>query len=317
VFSRNFVQINVNSRFFEVKRLVEAGFDLIIPRVKWVVQGCVGFRSKLRPVIPVVAQWDPLQILTEECRNASIKVHPYMCVFNEGEDSAFLKQHPEFQAVGPEGTLLNWSCPSRYEVQNHLLALYEEIIDNYDVAGVHMDYIRYDDDNMCFCTHYREAFKRRYREDALAVHSGGYGKHFWMDFREENIRRFVRSMRKLTAERGKELSAATWSTYLWGKEGYGQDWCAWAREGLLDLSCPMDYTNSLDDLKDLIPGQLAAVEGKCPLWVGIGKKSSHSDLSPQQFAEQILLCRQLGADGITVFSHVALTDEDLALLKRL
>lgn len=265
---------------------------------------------------PAAKQWDPLAVLIEQCGKAGIKVHPWLCVFNEGNGSAFLAEHPELQAVDPEGKPLDWSCPSSDEVHEHLRALYTEVMDNYDAAGVHLDYIRHEGENMCFCERCREMFTRRYREDALEVHKGGWGGHAWMDFREENIRRFVRSMRELTSKRGRELSAATWSTYLYAKKGYGQDWTAWTREGLLDLSCPMDYTNSADDLKDKVSGQIAAVEGKCSLWIGIGKKSSRSELTPQQFGQQVQLCKDLGADGITVFSYAAITDEDLEILKK-
>ena len=77
-----------------------------------------------------------------------------------------------------------------------------------------------------------------------------------------------------------------------------QNWSGWLEAGLLDAICPMAYTTN----PALFRTQIADVEqraGRRPVWAGIGAYQ----LSPAATVENIRTARQLGAEGIVLFSY--------------
>jgi uncharacterized lipoprotein YddW (UPF0748 family) len=77
-----------------------------------------------------------------------------------------------------------------------------------------------------------------------------------------------------------------------------QNWAGWLESGLLDAICPMAYTAD----PALFRSQIANVEhlaGTHAVWAGIGA----FQLSPSATVENIRVARQLGAEGIVLFSY--------------
>jgi len=97
----------------------------------------------------------------------------------------------------------------------------------------------------------------------------------------------------------------------------GQDWGDWGERGLVDYMMPMTYTNSTLMVRRRTRNHIAQVKGGCHVWEGLGKRSSRSALSTQALLEQTKVALEEGAEGIVIFHHAALTDEDLAALSRL
>jgi uncharacterized lipoprotein YddW (UPF0748 family) len=79
-------------------RLADAGFDLLIPCVKN-PPGYADFRTDIAAVNPKYPDWDPLRVLITECQKRSVKVHPWFCVFTEGDGSRLRREHPECTAT--------------------------------------------------------------------------------------------------------------------------------------------------------------------------------------------------------------------------
>ena len=53
------------------------------------------------------------------------------------------------------------------------------------------------------------------------------------------------------------------------------------------------------------------------MWEGLGKRSSASYLTATNLIEQVEACLEEGAEGIVLFAHAAVTDDDLAALGKL
>ena len=49
--------------------------------------------------------------------------------------------------------------------------------------------------------------------------------------------------------------------------------------------------------------------GKCLIYPGIACHSSHNKNSPEGVAQEVIIAREEGADGVTFFSGTSLTDE--------
>ena len=137
----------------------------------------------------------------------------------------------------------------------------------------------------------------------------------WTDWRCERVTNVVEQLHNLTQAKGIELSAAVFSGYPDCRQSNGQDWVAWAERGIVDFLFPMTYTNSTRDARMRTRCHRALIGRQFPLWEGLGKRSSASELSTSSMVEQIKACLEEGSDGFVLFSYPALSDEDLAALK--
>ena len=308
------------------RRLGEAGFDLIAPCVKQ-PSGIFDFRSKLGRVREEFRDFDPLAALAEETRGTPLSVHAWCCVFPEGEHSAFLAEHPELEAVPgeewPRGeTQFRWACPNRPEVQDYEAAVYQELLDGYPIAGVHLDYIRFTT-GVCFCDYCREDYRRETGGDLgkLGVFgwndSAAQDMDAWIEWRCAAVTRFVRRIRTAAQAAGKELSAAVFHYYPGGLLDIGQDWEAWVREGLLDYVFPMNYALSTLIAAKWTRNNVATLRGAgggCRLWEGVHR---HASMSTQRFAEHVRSVLAEGAGGFMIFEYPGLSDDDLDALSKL
>ena len=292
--------------------LADAGFDLVIPCVKN-PPGLADFFTDVADVNPDYPAWDPLKVLIEACGARGVKVHPWFCVFAEGERSRLLRGHPECRAKTDERP--EWACACRPQVQDYLLALYRSLAERYRPAGLHLDYIR--TGGPCKC----ESCEAEMRGRGVAIQEVKQGTpefEVWTDWRVANITGFVRRMRDLTSEEGLELSAAVFAGYPECIPSQAQDWVQWAEAGLVDSLFPMNYTQSTRVAVMRTKAHLAQVAGKVPVWEGLCKRAGQfARLTPGQLGEQIQAVLATGAQGAVVFSYGSLKAEDYAEVRRL
>ena len=289
-----------------IATLKSNGFNAIIPNLLWA--GVAHYPSKVLPVSPKVAeQGDQLAECLKACRKYGIELHVWKVNHN------LLHAPPEFaeklRAAGRtqkdrKGQEVNWLCPSHPEnfalERDSML----EVVRDYDVDGIHFDYIRYPDGNACFCEGCRERFEKaagvkieRWPEDVL---SGGQAESYG-NWRREQITRLVRAVSQ-EAHRikpGIKVSAAVFGNWESARRVVGQDAQAWVDAGYLDFVCPMDYESDDADFTKWVRSQVAAIGHKIPCYAGIG---AHQLSGPEQLAAQIQLSRSLGADGFVVFN---------------
>jgi len=303
-----------------IGRLADGGFDLLIPCIKQ-VRGYVDYHSNVARVRPEYKDWDRLTVMAESAREHGIKIHPWFCVFTEGKNSALIENHPEFRAKDREGNdavqgnILYWACTARPEVQDYEFALYEEVMDNYDVAGVHLDYIRAGARAFCCCDYCQEAGGIKKSLTELSQKDSEWSD--WIDWRAGNVTRFVERVHKAASERKMEVSAAVFPQYPECIVDDAQNWAQWAEMGLIDFIFPMNYTNSTEIAVRRTTNHIASVKGNCPVWEGLGKQSADSATSTRTLIDQTKGVLEEGADGIVIFSYPAVTDEDIEALKAL
>jgi uncharacterized lipoprotein YddW (UPF0748 family) len=290
-----------------VGRLAEAGFDLIIPCVKN-PPGAVDFFTDAAEVNEAYPAWDPLKVLIQASRERGIKVHPWFCVFLEGEKSRLLGEHPEYGAKNEGNSRLHWTCAMRPEVQDYVYDLYVRLAERYRPDGLHLDYIR--TGGPCKCDYCREQMAA----EGVDVERAAWGTppfERWTAWRTSRITDFVRRMREYTAAHDLELSAAVFRDYPQSVPSQGQDWVGWANEGLVDFVFPMNYDESEINVRRLTREHVKLVDDKVALWEGLMKDK----LTPPQLARQVRAVLQLRTKGAVIFHYPALTDEDLAAMK--
>ena len=307
-------------------RLAQAGVDILLPHVK--IGGEAFYHSRIAKIHPQFEDWDPLVVIVQKAKAAGLKVYAQVCVFPEGEKSVLIQSDESLRAMTIDGKPTPWACPASKRVRQYELSIFEEIMDNYDVDGVYMDYIRYNLDNVCFCPRCRSRFKEETGTDPVKIgrfsgfdesaERGRNRKHpawvRWVEWRVGWITKFVEELSAMAKKRDCALSGAVFMDYPECIVNQGQDWADWAEKGLLDSVVPMTYTNSLLMLKRRTKTHLAHVKGTCALWEGLGQSSSRSNLSTEALIEQIDAVREEGAEGVMIFPYSTLTDEDLAAL---
>lgn len=311
-----------------VDRLARAGFDLIIPFMEC-ADGAMKYQSEIAQVDPVAADWDPLAVLAQEAQKSGIEVHPCLDPFRAGARSPI--QDESLYERNREGELLPGLCAASEEAHRLKLDLYEELMDRYPIAGVHMDRIRYMSEDDCFCERCRTGFKAETGVDPLeigkvseynvSIERERNRKHpaweAWVAWRAGWITKFVEELSDLTKRKGKELSAAVFMEYPECIVYEGQDWGDWGERGLVDILMPMTYTNSTLMVKRRTRNHIAQVKGNTHIWEGLGKDSSRSLLSAEALVAQTQAAMEEGAEGIVFFSYGSLTDEDLEALAEL
>jgi uncharacterized lipoprotein YddW (UPF0748 family) len=191
-----------------------------------------------------------------------------------------------------------------------------EIARNYDVDGLHFDYIRYPDNDHCFCGGCRERFGRavggpveNWPKDVLV---GGSLRERWLDWRRDNITTVVKAVsdeaRKVKPRI--KISAAVFPNWVTDRDGVGQDWKLWCEKGYLDFVCPMDYTSSNNHFNNLVQKQVAWA-GKTPCYPGIGASAATPRPGADKVIDQINITRRHNTRGFVVFNYGAVESREL------
>jgi len=290
------------------KTLREHNFNAIIVNQLWA--GLAHYQSKILPVSPrVAAEGDQIAEALKWCRRYGVELHVWKVNYNLA--TAPREFVDQLRAEGRlqrhrDGTEVEWLCPSdprNFALERDSMV---EVVQNYDVAGLHFDYIRYPDENACYCEGCRARFQQdtgltvtAWPDDAVT----GPLKDRYQQWRREQITGLVREVS--TAARGIrpgiQISAAVFG-WPWNYE-VGQDWKQWVEEGLLDFICPMNYTTSRDELRRAVTVEMEVVKRRIALYIGLGEF-----ILPRtpDLVEQILLSRELGADGFVLFCYETL-----------
>ncbi|MDP6775443.1 MAG: family 10 glycosylhydrolase, partial [Candidatus Latescibacteria bacterium] len=87
--------------------------------------------------------FDPLAYLVEEGRDRGIDIHAWFVNGRNTRGSEVFKQHPTWMAMDLMGQRVEWFDLCRPDVRNWQTKVMLEVLQNYDVAGLHFDYIRF------------------------------------------------------------------------------------------------------------------------------------------------------------------------------
>jgi uncharacterized lipoprotein YddW (UPF0748 family) len=127
----------------------------------------------------------------------------------------------------------------------------------------------------------------------------------WQDFRRSNITRVVSEVSQKVRAVGKKtkISAAVFPNYTTDRDAVAQDWRLWCERGYVDFVCPMDYTASPAEFRNLVTRQIQWA-GKVPVYPGIGISTwPGGSRDTVKLIELIKSTRELGCKGFTVFEY--------------
>ncbi len=218
----------------------------------------------------------------------------------------------------------NYADPASAEYRGLFVQVVQELLARYPVAGIHLDFIRYPGPGYGKSEVLAEKFQQVWgldprllpeRLSAESVTAWLNGTQtpadrvlttaalFWNEFRAGQVTQLLREVRQGVDQSdapGTVLSVAVFPEPSVAYLENGQEWQAWASEGLVDALYPMAYFGDTDRVE----AQLREIAKNTPrapkvaLWAGLGA----SGKGPEQLGEEARIAGEYGYEGVSVFS---------------
>ena len=221
---------------------------------------------------------------------------------------------------GWEGVFLS---PLHPQVNQYLFTLIKEIIDNYDIDGVHLDYIRFQDKFYGFNPTGCEEFDKIYGIDPRDLSRGlisqrfGYEQSYidsiqylWKQYKVESINNLLIMLKEYKMQLNQRIiiSTAVKPHIIESKERWFQDWKSWIELDLIDYALVMNYTPKNLEFNKLIEliNQNINIEDKHKVIIGIAAYNQEA----KSVVDKINISKLNGFNGISIFSYNA-HEEDL------
>ena len=303
----------------------EANFNLIFPETFYKGISLVP-DNELFTQDPRFEDWeeDPLQVLIEEAAARNMEVHPWVWVFNEntsGSPGRILSENPEWANKNKEGEVVSyhnstWLSPAREDVKNYLQQRYFYLVENYELDGINLDYIRFPEEyrgSFGYDQKTVEEFKAKHQLDPFKIKSGSPEFSVWNQFREDLVTEMVRETSKKLREIDPNLLIS--ADVIPGREEARyralQNWALWLEKDYLDFVLPMTYTENLfSELSSWIKEDRKEISKA--LYAGI----SVFKLSSEQVIDQIEEINRINPNGLSLFAAAHLTEADYQTLAR-
>ncbi|MCL5104045.1 MAG: family 10 glycosylhydrolase [Armatimonadetes bacterium] len=295
-----------------VRAYRKANLNLLLPEV--VARGYTVYPSKLIARDPRFAEAiDPLPPMIDEAHKLGMEVHPWVWVFRAGyagDRGAILTAHPDWAELGKNGRELSpngglWISPSVPAARDFLACLFAELVSNYNVDGLHLDYVRYEVESPIpygYCDTSRETFKRQYGIDPMDIDRLSFNQIEWMKFRERQINTFVQriALQTRSIKPWVKISAAVGSDPGIARLNLMQNWGNWAANKWVTFVTPMAYTSNDQTFERLVAADRSGVDNKVIIAPGIGLHMQQN--APDQTVRQIGIARKNMADGQALFA---------------
>lgn len=307
-------------------KLKKAGFDAVLPEIY--TGRNAYFESKSLPV-----KAELLGRIIPIARSFDLEIHPWMwCMPCLLED--IQKKHPDWYMVNRLGEscldkpayvdYYKFLCPSKDEVREFLQNIILEL-SQYDVDGIHLDYIRYPDVilakglwekynlvqdkeypqfDYCYCTTCRQKFKNEEGIDPMDIKDPSIHQA-WLQFRYDQITSLVNDTLIPAAHKhGKLISAAVFPNW----KNVRQEWRIWKLDAVLPMLYNQFYLTNAEWIKQSSKEGIKALHYTTELYSGLMVDE------PDKFKEYVIKSLQSGASGISVFNLRSLTDEHFKML---
>ena len=216
---------------------------------------------------------DQIAACLAAAKGSGIRIHAWLICFSTTRatpDRLEIFRRRGWRQKTKSGALATHLDPSNAAVQEYVLSAIGEIQSRYPVAGIHLDFVRWDD----------AAMKPK---NAAA-----------------SVSRFVTEARR-RVQRPKWLTAAVYGKYPTCIASVGQDWVGWLDMGVVDYVVPMDYSENLSVFESFLKQHAATKSRARRTIVGIGVTANESRLDARQVIDQINLARRYGLAGEALF----------------
>jgi len=263
------------------------------------------FSSYITGEVGGTASYDPLQFAVEQAYLRGLEIHAWINVVScfSGTELNVLKNPNHISNRKPEwivkdnrdGQKSLWLDPGLPEVREYLSDMIKEIVEKYDVDGIHLDYIRYPGKN------FEDDF-------SYSVHGSGLTRD---EYRRKNISDLIELINtKIKAVKHYvKLGAAPIGIYknqkgMNGWEGYTelyQDSRDWLKRGIVDYVAPQIYWGLNDNPHfDFLAKEWVENSFGRNIVLGIG---SYKPNVKSEMDTLIRYARSINANGVAFFRY--------------
>lgn len=295
--------------------LKSKNFNTVFFQVR--ANGVVLFNSSFEPLSPYIngevdgdVSYDPLAFAIEQAHKHGLEIHAWLnmnLVFTGSEENIFnnpnhiCQRKPEWIVEDfRDGQKSYWLDVGLPEVRNYLADLISELVENYDVDGINLDYIRYPgknfDDDFSFQVHGKGLTRDEFRRNNItALVKEIYDK-------VKLIRNEVKVGASPIGVYRRLKGMNSWESY---SELY-QDSYRWLKDGIVDYLSPQIYWSMNENPKfDLLAKDWIENSSGRNIVLGIG---AYKDNVKSQIEEMIKLSRQLETSGVAFFRYQNIKD---------
>ncbi len=315
-------------------------------------RGDAYYLQSLEPYVedaPFDPAFDPLQYVIEAAHRAGIQVHAWINaaplwrdqapphdprhIYNQygpgqsGEQNWLTAQH-DGNVKFPVGYFLDIGHPA---AADHIANVYLNVVRNYQVDGIHFDYIRYPETDGTQLPRgadvgYNATSLARFRHATGRTDTPEPGDEQWIAWRRQQVSQLVRRV-YLEAKTINPHLIVSAAVIAWGRPPVSeadfanvapmqrifQDWHSWLQQGLLDAAFPMNYAaESNAQVKQWFDGWIAwEKEHKHDRLLAVGVGAYRN--TPEQVLAQIGRVRtpvhRARADGVSLYSYSSPSSE--------
>ncbi len=306
--------------------LKKAGFHAILPEV---LTGTHALYRNTR--LPSRDNW--LERLIPIAKANDLEIHTWMHCMPHRVQSV-MDNHPDWYNVNRLGQsslthpayvdYYKFLCPSKEQVHAHLQKNVEELA-QYDVDGVHFDYIRYPDViiarglwekynivqdkeypeyDYCYCSTCREKFRKQSGIDPVDIEDPA-NHQGWVQFRYDQITNLVNNVMIPAAKKyGKMTSAAVFPNW----QAVRQQWHEWKLDAVLPMLYNRFYLEDAEWIKRECQTGLRLLKHHQNLYSGLMVDE------PAKLKEYVMKSFEGGAKGISIFALRSLRPEHYEML---
>ncbi len=287
-------------------------------------------------------RWDPLKVAVKEAHKRGLELHAYANVFPAWRSQKFPPrdsgqlwwEHPDWFMCDAAGNRMiprdaeldekvsrdwySFLSPGVPGVQDYLADLFEELVENYDIDGLHYDYIRYPREIREVAAGYETRAKRlgnwSYDPVSLARFSKETGvvspdvdPEAWIRWRADQITEVTRKISERVRKHNPDIiiSAAVMPEPGDAYKTKLQDYLTWMDRGYLDAAITMNYTGDSGKFAERCKVLLGERPDKG--WVVPGMSFGND---AGVIGEQVGVTQALGADGFAGFAYSNMFDRD-------
>ncbi|MGY2779507.1 uncharacterized lipoprotein YddW (UPF0748 family) [Thermostichus sp. MS-CIW-23] len=293
---------------------------------------------------PLTRGWDPLRAAVRLAHERGLELHAWIWTLAVGNTrhnllpeinlpqdyiGPVLTAHPDWANLDNRGRLFprgqpeTWLDPANPQVRSYLLALTRELVQDYQVDGIHLDYIRYPFQNAAsrqvfgFGRAARQGFQQLSGVDPLELDPLRDRSlwQLWTRYRTQQVNEVVEAIARTARSLNPRviLSAAVYALPKQERlQRLQQNWEEWIQAGELDLLIPLTYAGNTRRLAQLVQPNLEIVSRFSTLFV---PSLNLLNLPPVEFLDQLQVVRDLPTGGFALFSVRQLTPELEAILR--
>jgi len=251
--------------------------------------------------------FDALQRFLELTRNTDIHVHAWVTVnvVSTKNTSVMPKDHvyfthPEWFTYHQSGRVMNASefegaylDPALDQVKTYLVNIFSDIVRNYPVYGLHLDYIRYPQSNFGYHPQSLDAYYKQKADLDLQTFADWKEYHIY-----DLVKKINASVKRIRP--ALVLTAATVPNIQTARNWYSQDWHRWLDEHIIDNVYIMNYTTRNNEFSNILSNIPYKYRDK--VVIGMRAWSDDGNYAIASLREKINLLPDEYA-GICFFSH--------------